>query len=102
MNPILEFFLQNILPPLATGFGAWVFAMKRQRAQTKASELENVEKALSIYRGMIEDLNKEIKELHVEIKNMAIQNTELKQEMEELKASNNALKRALNKQKQNA
>lgn len=40
----------------------WFFSRKKQQAETKASELDNVEKAVEIWRKMAEDLKGEILE----------------------------------------
>lgn len=110
MNPTLEFFLQNILPPIAAGFGTWLFAMKRQKAQTKASELANVQEAITIWRETAEKLEQRLQEIEIkhdaekrelldQLDKIYQQNLGLKTQLEELKASYNALKRASNKNK---
>lgn len=63
MNESLISILKDIIPPVVTALVAWFLARKKNRAEVSGSELENVEKALSIYRSMVHDLRDKIKEL---------------------------------------
>lgn len=42
---------------LLSGFVGWLFGRPKQRLELQSSELDNVDKAVHIYRDMIEDLS---------------------------------------------
>lgn len=70
MNDTLHFFLTNVLPSIITGVATWLVTRKKNMAEVSASELDNVEKALVIYRSIINDLNGKIKQLEQELEEM--------------------------------
>ena len=47
----------------------WLFGRRKQQAETQTTELDNVDKAIHIYRQMIDDLSQKyahaIEELHI-------------------------------------
>jgi len=69
-----------------TSYLTFLFSKKKYLAEANLSELENVEKSIAIYRGMVEDLGQRIEILS---KNMQT----LREEREEVVAENTALKR---------
>lgn len=42
---------------LLSGFAGWLFGRPKQRVELQSSELDNVDKAIHIYREMIDDLS---------------------------------------------
>lgn len=42
--------------PIATMLLGWLLGLKVQKAQVKSTELENVQQAITIWRGLAEDL----------------------------------------------
>ena len=42
---------------LLSGFAGWLFGRPKHRLELQRSELDNVDKAIHIYRDMIEDLS---------------------------------------------
>lgn len=46
---------------LVTSVATWYAARRKNRADVQANELENVEKAISVYREMVEDLGTKLK-----------------------------------------
>lgn len=70
MSETLRDILTTTLPPAISAAVAWIFARRKNNASANASELENVEKALVIYRGIITDLHNKIKELEVKLGEM--------------------------------
>jgi CII-binding regulator of phage lambda lysogenization HflD len=42
--------------PIATMLIGWLLGLKVQKAQVKANELDNVQQAITIWRGLAEDL----------------------------------------------
>ncbi len=79
MNELFTFLLTNVLPPFATAVAAWLFARRKNNAEASSSELENVEKALAIYRAIIHDLHEKIKQLEEELERVQAMLTEYKQ-----------------------
>lgn len=59
--------LWTTLGTLGGGFVTWLFGRRKQKAETKSSELENVEKALEIYRKILEDNSQQILSLKTEV-----------------------------------
>lgn len=53
--------LKEILLPVLTSFAGafvgWFFGKAKEKAELQTSELDNVDKAVKIYREMIEDLS---------------------------------------------
>lgn len=56
-----------ILAGLVSGFSGWLFARRKQAAEAAASELETIEKAVSIWREVAQDLKKELESQSREI-----------------------------------
>lgn len=84
MNTIIE----NAAVALVTAFVTWFFSRQKQRAETRASELENVEKAVSIWRSIAQDLEKKLDDvssrcdaLSKEIETLKIENKNLKNQL---------------------
>lgn len=64
---MLELILTNILAPIfAAGF-TWILARRKFRQEVKQNELENIEKAISIWRGVSESLEEKLAFAHKEI-----------------------------------
>lgn len=70
MNETLSSILTTVVPSIVTGVLTWFFTRRKNKAEVSASELENVEKALVIYRSIINDLNGKIKLLEAEIERL--------------------------------
>lgn len=66
--------LMNIAPEILTGGAAagfaWFFARKRNKAEAEAVELDNVEKAVAIWRTLATDLKAEIATLKAEVEQL--------------------------------
>ncbi len=76
----------NILAPIATAVVGWFIGKRKTNAEASQSEIENVEKALGIYRNIIEDLNSKIQALEDRV-------TTLINRLETVEAENRQLKR---------
>ena len=50
------------IPAVVTGVVTYIFTRKKQHQETKANELDNVQKALEVYRSIIEDLKTDLEE----------------------------------------
>jgi len=77
----VELLLTNIIPSVVTLLLGWLFGRRQQTAQVKTTELDNVEKAIKIWREMSADLEAKLN-THIESNNALIQrNNELEAEI---------------------
>lgn len=63
MNEILY----STIPAVVTGILTYIFTRKKQQQETKANELDNVQKALEVYRGIIQDLKTDLEQTQEKI-----------------------------------
>jgi len=77
----------------------WLFGRRKQQAETQTSELDNVDKAVKIYREMIEDLGTkyanaidELKKANQRIKDLEASVEELLTELKKYKQLNGKAK----------
>jgi hypothetical protein len=56
MDLLKEYFF-SFIGLLLSGFVGWLFGRPKQRVELQSSELDNVDKAIHIYREMIDDLS---------------------------------------------
>jgi peptidoglycan hydrolase CwlO-like protein len=54
----------------------YIFTRRKNRADARKSELDNVDKAVSIWRSLAQDLEKEIKDLRQEVEDIRTQQQE--------------------------
>ena len=66
MNEILY----TTLPAVVTGILTYIFTRKKQQQETKANELDNVQKALEVYRSIIDDLKKDLEETSKKVESL--------------------------------
>jgi len=59
--------LTTTIPPAVTAWLGWYVGKRKQNAEAYASELDNVEKALAIYRNMVNDLSDKIKDFEEQL-----------------------------------
>lgn len=78
------------LASAGASFVTWVFTRRKQTAEAEGSELDNVEKAVAIWRQTAEDLHKDINELRQHI-------TDLRRQIGELQSENDRLIREIEK-----
>lgn len=96
MSGILNLVIENLIAPaIMLLVGYWIGRPKAKadaesvEEQTQGTELENVTKALTIYRSIVEDLNNKMRELQQRA-------AELESVIERLEAENKSLKEKLN------
>lgn len=98
MEEIIQQLLVPILTTIAGAFSGWFFGRKKQQAEVVMNELEAVEKAVSIWRQIAQDLQKEmalqseqINQMRTEIDALRSDNKRLYLELKRIKAetSNN-------------
>ena len=70
----MESWVQTLVTGLASagggGFFTWLFARKKNNAEAKGSELENVEQAIKIWRETAMELSKRVDELSKEVEEL--------------------------------
>lgn len=81
---ILEILL-TFLTPIASAIVGWMLGKRKTNAEAIASEMENVEKALRIYREMVTDLGDKVTRLENELTNLRKQLYETLEENRRLK-----------------
>lgn len=92
MNEIIQSLLIPILTTIAGAFSGWFFGRRKQQAEAVMNELETVEKAVSIWRQIAQDLQKEmasqseqIAKMRTEIDALRTDNKRLYMELKRLK-----------------
>lgn len=66
MNEILY----TTIPAVVTGILTYIFTRKKQHQETKANELDNVQKALEVYRSIIDDLKTDLEETSKKVESL--------------------------------
>lgn len=85
MNETILLFLSNAI----TAVAGWWVGKRKVNAETDNQVLRNLELSVNLYRGIIEDLKKEIESLNIKVQ-------ELELKIDELHAENRLLKQKLN------
>lgn len=81
MNNEILLIVSNIL----TGVAAWFVGKRKVDAETDNQVLRNLELSVNLYRGIIDDLKKEIEALNVKILQLEGKIDELHEENKKLK-----------------
>lgn len=96
MEQLIESLLIPVLTTLAGGFSGWFFARRKQTAEAVSSELESVEKAVTIWREIAQDLKKELadqglqlQKLQDEVATLRRDNARLLSELKQIKKAQN-------------
>lgn len=74
-----------ILSNALTGIAAWFVGRRKVTAETDNQVLRNLELSVNLYRGIIDDLKKEIEALNVKIQQLEGKIDELHEENKKLK-----------------
>ena len=74
-----------LIPSTVSSFLTWFFYRRKYRAETQTNELDNVQKALAIYRDTIFDLKKDLEEIRLKVTEVVKENEALGMQMEELR-----------------
>lgn len=97
LTNILQYGLP-IVVSLITGVAGWFAGKKKNAAEIEklkteidAGELKNIETALSIYREMVEDLNKQVAEYKSQARELQRQNAALLMAMDKADKENHKL-----------
>jgi predicted RNase H-like nuclease (RuvC/YqgF family) len=70
MNEVVNSILTSVVPAIATAIVGYLVARKKYNAEASGSELDNVEKALAIYRSMVQDLSAKKRELEEQVERL--------------------------------
>lgn len=82
---IMKELLLIIIPSIVSSVLTWFFYRKKYVAETQTNELDNVQKALAIYRDTILDLKTDLEDLRKKITEVVEENEALGKQMEELR-----------------
>ena len=66
MNEILL----GTVPAVITGILTFILSRKKQAQETKSNELDNVQKALEVYRQIIQDLKTDLQETQIKVEDL--------------------------------
>jgi peptidoglycan hydrolase CwlO-like protein len=66
MNEILI----GTVPAVITGILTFILSRKKQAQETKSNELDNVQKALEVYRQIIQDLKTDLQETQIKVEDL--------------------------------
>lgn len=66
MNEILI----GTVPAVVTGILTYILSRKKQQQETKSNELDNVQKALEVYRQIIQDLKTDLQETQIKVEEL--------------------------------
>lgn len=84
--------IYTIVPAIVTAVVGWFLARRKYRAEAKANELDNVDKAIKIWRELSTELEMRLKN---EITALREENDMLKTKLRELKCENEKMHKEL-------
>lgn len=70
MNETLISILSGVITAVPTTVITYMATRKKSKAEASGSELDNVEKALNIYRNMVQDLSAKCRELEAQVERL--------------------------------
>lgn len=86
-------FLVTTIVGVLTGLGGWFTARKKNKAETKITELDVVEKAITVWRHLSEDLQKRYDELQKRYDTVSQRQILIEKELDALRGDNERLSR---------
>jgi septal ring factor EnvC (AmiA/AmiB activator) len=89
---ILSQIITYILAPLFGGIIGWFVGRPKQRVEVKKDELDNVDKAIEIYRKMIQDLETWKGELLAKMEVIEGENQELRKQLRQERKENSNMR----------
>ncbi len=84
--------ITGLLTPIVTALAAWFFARRKNNAEAKTSELDNVEKAIKIWRTLSQDMELKFK---ADIDELRKENCDLVKRIEQVTRENESLKKQM-------
>lgn len=100
MQDFLTNIFSYIIAPVASGFAGWFFAKRKIKAEAESGELDNVDKALEIYRKAIKDLEGWKTELLEKMGQIESENQELRKQLRESHSENESLRKRISQLEQ--
>ena len=79
--------IENIIITIVTTLIGYFIGYKKSKNEIEGGRLENLEKSINIYQGVIDDLGKKVEELTVQITKLETIIDSLKKENRKLKGS---------------
>lgn len=101
MEQLIEMLLVPFLTSVAGAFSGWFFGRRKQTAEAVQSELESVEKAVTIWREVAQDLKKELTEQGLQLQMLQDEVRTLRQDNARLLTELKAIKKAQNESANN-
>jgi septal ring factor EnvC (AmiA/AmiB activator) len=98
MDQLIETLFIPFLTSIAGAFSGWFFGRRKQTAEAVQSELESVEKAVSIWREIAQDLKKEMAEQGVQIQKLQNEVATLRRDNARLLTELKQIKKVQNQQ----
>lgn len=98
MEQVIETLLTPIVTTLVGAFSGWFFGRRKQTAEVVQSELEGIEKAVSIWREIAQDLKKELGEQSLQIQKLQDEVSTLRRDNARLLTELKAIKKVQNQQ----
>uniref|UniRef100_UPI0039A5B968 cell wall anchor protein n=1 Tax=Ornithobacterium rhinotracheale TaxID=28251 RepID=UPI0039A5B968 len=93
MIEIIQPYIGEAITALIGGVAGWFFTRKKQRAELQANELDNVDKAVKIYREVADDLAKQLKTAITELNEAKKEIDKSKKELDEARKTIKELER---------
>ena len=94
----METLLAPIITTLVAAFSGWFFGRRKQTAEAAQSELEAIEKAVTIWREIAQDLKKELGEQSLQIQKLQDEIGTLRRDNARLLTELKAIKKVQNQQ----
>lgn len=82
--------MKEVLPyltPIVTLIGGFILGKRKRNAEAVLTEVETIDKAITIWRQLAQDLKKEVDDLRNIVEDLKEENEKLKFEISELKNS---------------
>lgn len=79
-----------------TGLAGWIAGRRKNVAQTRTIELDNIEKAVEIWRQLAESYAEKLQVMQADINKISIENYQLRQSVDQIGGENDKLKRSMN------
>lgn len=98
MEQLMETLLAPIITTLVAAFSGWFFGRRKQTAEAAQSELEAIEKAVTIWREIAQDLKKELGEQSLQIQKLQDEIGTLRRDNARLLTELKAIKKVQNQQ----
>ncbi len=90
-------FVVSTIVGILTGIGGWIVARRKNKAETKITELDAVEKAVKVWRDLSEELQKRYDNVQKKLQEMEMEMEGLRHDCYQLSQENKELIKKLKK-----